>query len=244
MKVGEIYKSKASGDAEVLEYTNSQKVKIRFILTGYEKIFPAYSVKMGRIKDPFYPYHFGRGFIGEGPYKSKVNGVADKAYETWHTMFWRCYSEQHRQRRPTYAGCEVHKDWYNYQNFAVWYHKNKIYDDHQLDKDILVKGNKIYSEEFCRFVPLRVNSLLINCKSARKTLPVGVTKDYNKYVAAMQSGEGSQITLGRFTTIEEAFLCYKMSKEGLIRKVADEYKHQITEDVYLKLINWEINIDD
>ena len=127
MKAGEIYKSKASGDVEVIEYVSSREVKVRFTLTGYEKSADAYSIKVGSIKDPFYPYHFGRGFIGEGPYKSKLNGRADKAYETWHTMFQRCYSEKYRTRRPTYLNCEVDEKWYNYQTFAEWFYKNKIY---------------------------------------------------------------------------------------------------------------------
>lgn len=31
-----------------------------------------------------------------------------------------------------------------------------------LDKDILLKGNKVYSPETCAFVPAKINSLLIS----------------------------------------------------------------------------------
>ena len=47
-----------------------------------------------------------------------------------------------------------------------------------LDKDILCKGNKVYSSETCVFVPARINSIILNSQNRRGDLPVGV--NYNK----------------------------------------------------------------
>ena len=43
-----------------------------------------------------------------------------------------------------------------------------------LDKDILCKGNKIYSRDTCVFVPQRINSLFTKCDNARGDNPIGV----------------------------------------------------------------------
>lgn len=55
-----------------------------------------------------------------------------------------------------------------------------------LDKDILVKGNKIYSPETCCFVPQEINNLFTKRKSCRGTLPIGVKyiKENKKFSAS------------------------------------------------------------
>ena len=45
-----------------------------------------------------------------------------------------------------------------------------------LDKDILIKGNKIYSQDTCIFVPKAINSLFTNRKRFRGEYPIGVYK--------------------------------------------------------------------
>ena len=49
---------------------------------------------------------------------------------------------------------------------------------YHLDKDILVKGNKVYSPETCCFVPQEINSLLVTSVRSRGDQPIGVS--YNK----------------------------------------------------------------
>jgi hypothetical protein len=58
----------------------------------------------------------------------------------------------------------------------------------QLDKDILVKGNKVYSPDACVFVPQCINILFTKSHKSHKTkekLPMGVNFDSkrNKYRA-------------------------------------------------------------
>ena len=52
--VGAIRESNNYGKFEVIGYTNSSNVKIRFLETGYEKTVAIYNVKKGNIGDPLY----------------------------------------------------------------------------------------------------------------------------------------------------------------------------------------------
>ena len=82
-------------------------------------------------------------------------------------MLERCYSQKTQEKHTTYKECSVSEEWYNFQNFAEWMDKNYNYETMQkwhLDKDILFKGNKIYSPERCAFVPQEINVLFLPVK--------------------------------------------------------------------------------
>jgi len=114
-----------------------------------------------------------------------------------------------------------------------------------LDKDILQKGNKLYSKDTCCFVPQEVNSLLIKRDNSRGEYPVGVCfrKATGKFMAQL-TVNGKQKTLGYFTTPEEAFQVYKAAKEAQIKAVADKWKYLLDERVFQALLAYEVNIDD
>ena len=79
-------------------------------------------------------------------------------------MLIRCYNKKDLEKNPTYKNTTVCIEWCNFQNFAQWFEKNYI-DDWALDKDILVKGNKVYSPETCCFVPREINEVFKNSTS-------------------------------------------------------------------------------
>ena len=88
------------------------------------------------------------------------NGKNFKFYAVWSDMLRRCYSEKRLARHPTYRNCTVCSEWLLLSNFREWFNIH-YRDGLALDKDILVKGNKIYSPDTCRFVPEYINSLLM-----------------------------------------------------------------------------------
>ena len=114
-----------------------------------------------------------------------------------------------------------------------------------LDKDILVKGNKVYSPETCCFVPVELNSLLVNSRATRGEFPVGVYYDVSrsKFQSYIRM-HGKRKHLGRFVTPEEAFYAYKQAKEAYIKEVAELYKDQIDIRVYEALMKYEVDIND
>ena len=146
----------------------------------------------------------------------------------------------------TYIGCETVKEWHNFQNFAEWAEQNYNPDTMQkwqLDKDILFKGNKIYSPETCCFVPSRINSLFLKSDKVRGEYPIGVRKSGNRFQSRFFKKE-VYIHLGTFNTPEEAFQAYKVAKEQYIKEVADEYKDQIDPRVYEAMYNYKVEITD
>lgn len=59
IKVGDIRKSNKYGDYEIIKRYNSQKYRVRFLLTNYEKDICASCVIYGEIRDPYYPIYYG-----------------------------------------------------------------------------------------------------------------------------------------------------------------------------------------
>lgn len=169
-----------------------------------------------------------------------------KIYSVWYCMIDRCYNPAMHQKFPTYKDCEVCEEWLTFSNFKRWFDENYI-EGYHLDKDILVKGNKIYGPDTCCFVPPKINALFISSKSKRGVLPIGVfgPSAKGKYGAQICI-DGKRINLGRYDTPEEAFYAYKVAKEKHIKKVAQEYynRGEITKRVYDAMMRWEVEITD
>ena len=115
-----------------------------------------------------------------------------------------------------------------------------------LDKDILIKGNKVYGPDTCIFVPQRINNLFTKSDKLRGEFPIGVYKRHNKYEAQCNCGKSKNKHLGRFDNAEDAFNAYKEFKENLIKEVANEYYNNnlIPFELYNAMYNYEVDIDD
>lgn len=165
------------------------------------------------------------------------------AYKHWFSMMSRCYGKV-KEKEPSYIGCVVCDEWLVYSNFKEWFDKNYI-DGYHLDKDILVKGNKIYSPETCCFVPKEINNLLNKHSKDRGELPIGVTKSGYGFAARLNMIDVRK-RIGYFKTPYDAFCEYKKEKESYIKKVAKEYydKGAIGKNVYDALMNYKVEITD
>lgn len=177
---------------------------------------------------------YGVGFNGFG-------NNNDKSYTTWTNMFKRCYSEKLRNQ-PTYIDCKVDERWFDFNVYLEWFNDN-YKDGYQLDKDILIKGNKIYGPDTCCFVPEEINKAFTKSNKIRGKLPIGVCVFRNKYQTQM-SKFGNKLFFGNYDSIEEAFNVYKQEKEKYIHELAEKWKNQINEKIYLCLINYTVDIND
>ena len=245
--VGKVCKSKSSGDFKVLKYNNVRDVEIQFINTGYRKVAEMKEVRNGGIKDPYSPSVYGVGIVGT-KYQSSKSGVQTKEYKLWCRMLVRCYSESFKKKQPTYEGCEVSDNFKSFEYFYEWCNKQVGFDNEgwQLDKDLLMKGNKVYSEYSCVFIPKGINLLLIKRESLRGEYLIGVCWDKtNKaFVAMVNKNKGRSECLGYFNTELEAFNAYKIAKESFIKEQAEKWKGKIDERAYNALMSYEVNIDD
>ena len=164
-------------------------------------------------------------------------------YQKWISMLKRCYDKKFHARHPSYINCTVCKEWLTLSNFMNWFNQNYI-EGYELDKDILVKGNKVYSPQTCCFVPDVINTALIRREKGKYGVGIGVYR-HNKYVCSFSRG-GNKVHLGCFKTKEEAHIAYKSAKEKYIKELAVSYfnKGEITEMVYQALMKYEVDIVD
>ena len=242
--VGKVYKSKLSGDFKIVKYNDAKDVEIQFLKTGFEMVVQLGSIRNGDVKDPYSPSVFGVGIIG-AKYPITINGVKTKEYVLWKGMLQRCYSDT---QYPTYEGCKCSENFKSYEYFYEWCNEQIGFSNEgwHLDKDLLVKGNKVYSEKTCVFLPQEINSLLIKSTATRGKHLIGVYwSNTNKaFVAQVRKNKGKQEWLGCFNTELEAFNTYKTAKESYIKEQAEKYKSQIDVRAYNALMNYEVNIDD
>lgn len=243
-RLGEINYNKFGNKMEIIEYRDCKDIDIYFHKYNWVTKNKTYrDFKKGNVSCPYEPRLFNVGYMGVDKYDSKKN---NDAYVKWNSMLARCYDPKYIQKNPTYEGCEVCKEWHDFQNFTKWYYENYYKIDEEvmcLDKDILVKRNKVYSPETCVFVPNRINVLFVKSDSKRGNLPIGVA-EYKYGYRAYVSYNRKQLKLGTFNTPHEAFLMYKLNKELVIQGIANEYKNKIPTKLYEALINYEVEEGD
>ena len=245
--VGKVFKSLNSGDFKVLKYNDAKNVEIKFLKTGYETTVQLGNIKSGKVKDPYSPSVYGVGVAGT-KYQPTINGVKTKEYKLWQSMLERCYSDNSKKKYPTYEGCEVSDKLKSYEYFYEWCHKQVGFDNQgwHLDKDSLVKGNKVYSEDSCVFIPKEINTLLTKRESSRGEHLIGVHWCNTKkaFVAQVNKNKGRSEYLGIFKTEIEAFNAYKQAKESFTKEQAEKWKDEIDDRAYNALMNYEVEITD
>ena len=245
--VGKVCKSLNSGDFKILKYNDARNVEIQFLKTGYETTVELVSIRNGNVKDQYLPSVFDVGIVG-AKYPSTINGVRTKEYVLWKSMLTRCYSTIHKKKNPTYKDCEVSDNFKSYEYFYEWCHSQIGFNNEgwHLDKDLLVKGNKVYSESTCIFIPSEINSVLTKCTASRGKYLIGVCwHNTNKaFVARVNKNKGKQEWLGVFNTEIEAFNAYKQAKESFVKEQANKWKGKVDERAYEALMNYTVDIDD
>ena len=252
-RTGEENINKFGSKMIISEYRNTFDVDVYFPEYDWTFKHAQYSkFKNGNIKCPYEPRYYGKGYLGEGKYKVRENGKINPWFKIWHHMLERCYDSKYQERYPTYKGCRVEEYLLNFQHMGKWLEENyyKVPGEVMcLDKDILCKGNKVYSRETCIFVPERINLLFIKRDNARGDNPIGVSDlPSSNYRVHCNNGYGKQVYLGTYSTKEGAFQVYKQYKESLIKRTIDEYEGIIPEPHYSRLktamYNYKVEIDD
>ena len=249
--VGKVCQSKLSGDFKIVKYNDKTNVEVQFLNTGYEAVVELGSVRNGYVKDRYAPSVYGVGIVGT-KYPITINGVLTKEYELWQSMLKRCYSDDFKKKNLTYRDCEVSKNFKSYEYFYEWCHKQIGFgvdgngNPFHLDKDLLIKGNKVYSENTCVFIPQEVNTLLTKSTSSRGKYPIGVcwSKTANAFIARVNKNKGKPEYLGSFKTELEAYNAYKKAKEAFVKEQANKWKDKIDIRAYNTLMNYEVDSDD
>ena len=241
-----LYES-GGGKFKIISYKDSKNVHIKFIGTGFETVSRLDNIRNGKVKDRYLPSVYGVGIVGT-KYPISEGGVHTKEYGLWKNMLRRCYSDKYKKKYPTYIGCKCSENFKSYEYFYEWCHNQIGFGNEgfELDKDLLVKGNKVYSEDSCIFIPTEINTLLVKSTASRGEHLIGVYwSNTNKaFVARVNKSKGGSEYLGLFNTEIEAFNAYKTAKESFVKEQANKWKSQIDLRAYDTLMNYTVNIDD
>lgn len=155
-QIDEIFTSNNSGDFRaVLKYGN--KYLIQFLDTGYSCEVFIENAKKGKVRDPYKPSVYSRGY--EGVFDKKKHPYWKQAKQLWCNMMKRCYSEKD-PKGYFHKGVTVDDRWLCFanfledlpklKNFSLWVNNGTT--KYNLDKDLIVRGNKVYSKELCQFI--------------------------------------------------------------------------------------------
>lgn len=247
---GQFFKTKKYGDLVITDYRKWNDVSVKFVNTNYETVTSMSQIKKGEVRDRSSQTVYGVGVVGDEV--TKVDSKHTKEYNLWSGLLERCYCKVLKEKRPTYEGCSVSENFRYFTYFKEWCNKQvgfNLLDDKgkpfHLDKDVLVKGNKVYSEDTCCFVPQEINTLFTKSNKARGDFLIGVRYDktYNRFIARIRK-HGKLNHIGCFKTELEAFYAYKEAKENYIKEVANKWKDIIDIRVYDALMNYEVEIAD
>ena len=108
-------------------------------------------------------------------------------YNRWLGMLQRCYGKAMQRLNPSYVGCSVCDEWLRFSVFKAWMEKQD-WVGMELDKDILVLGNKVYSPATCVFVTPKTNSLVEKGSCPNPLLPRGVSVAKKQFQAMGRAG--------------------------------------------------------
>ena len=263
-RIGETNISNEGCVVKIVEYNNALDIIIEFQDEHKYRVHTNYQAfKKGKCKNPFFPSVFGHGYLGidKNGNVPKMSEFKDGKWRhtwehnKWQSMLERCFDNKLKDRYPTYKDITCCDRWlcfsYFLEDLEILKQEHNWSEDIKLnlDKDILHKGNKIYSLENCVLVPDWINKLFTKNNAVRGEYPIGVRyhKGAKKYEAQC-SINGKQTSLGLYSTIKEAFNAYKQAKENEIKKIANDCvsKGYITQEsrLYNAMISYQIEITD
>ena len=239
VKIGDTFITKEGCTLVVVEYNDQKDVLVEFIDEFRHRFkTSSNSLRKGLIKNPFHPSVCGVGYLGVGDFRCSLDSIVTQEYAKWHHMIHRCYDAKFHEKNPTYKDCMVCDDWHNFQNFAEWYTKQKGYDEnYELDKDLLIEGNKIYSPETCVLSPHEINKIMNKKELLPKGCPLGVSfsNSKNKFSASVRVN-GNSVHLGYFDNQFEAESVYIRAKKEYLRQKAFEWESRIDRKLFDALL--------
>lgn len=241
-RVGTVIENISGCRMKCIAYRNSMDIDVEFLDSG------------NIIKNVQWN-NFVRGKVRNKKINSNncLTPTDSKEYRTWYQMLRRCFDKQVKEEKPTYKNAVCCKEWLSFEKFCDWLQSQENYETWKtlkwsaIDKDIICKGNKMYSPENCFLVPVNVNNLFVKHDALRGNMPIGVYQTNDKYVASCTNSiEDRQVIIGTYNTAKEAFEAYKKYKENLIKEIADiEYKNgSITKKCRDAMYVYKVEIDD
>lgn len=180
----------------------------------------------------------GIGYLGCSDAEATMDNCI---YSKWANMLQRCYDENAHKLKPYYAPCTVDIEWHNFSNYREWHKENMMCDRKvDLDKDILIQGNKVYGSETCTLIPHFTNTVF---EERGANTNITLNRETEKYDVVMNV-LGKKEEVGTFDTEEEARQGFINYKQEYIRNVAEKCKDKVPHKTYEAMMNWVVEITD
>jgi hypothetical protein len=149
-----------------------------------------------------------------GTWPEKAFSISGLLFSSMHQ---RCKINGIQQKlKPNYVGCTTSENFKCFQFFTDWCHKQIGYNNlFQLDKDILIKNNKLYSENTCVFIPKGLNTFLTNTREQKGKNLIGAAPYNNSFkFRSYISINNKRTVLGIFNTEILAHHAWITAKEA------------------------------
>ena len=165
-----------------------------------------------------------------------------RTYRTWGGMIRRTGKRDPNMHNfDSYKDCNLDPRWYKLSVFKEWIEQWDDYENKEIDKDILIPGNKDYGPDSCLMVRPFVN-LWFKPNAAKGDLPRGVSwnpawrrgKSPNPYRAQITPIGGKRTGLGYYSTVEKASTVFESARK-------EQLKILIETETDLKVKNALIN---
>ena len=147
-RVGEKFTHPIYGEYKIIDYQGAKKVTVEFE-SGYINTTSYYKIKNGKgFRDRF---NTTKAFIGDVNTLNMSKSDIKKAYRLWYNVLSRRSNVENSEVHPCYQDVVCGEDFLTFVNFANWCDKQAGFrrNGYELDKDILKKGNRAYTAEFC-----------------------------------------------------------------------------------------------
>ena len=235
---GTEFKNKNGYKAKVEKYISWDNVVVSFPEGDGSIRVRSSHLKNGDFKSPFERTVSGVGYLGIGKFKVRDSlGELTPEYRLWVNMLRRCYEQNPKFTESTYLKVFVCDSWQNFQIFAEWCSQNRYFNvGYSLDKDLLSKGDKVYSPETCCFIPQSINTAISNRKGKTGVFYRGDRGKYSSYINKF----GKRFYLGSYEDISCAEYCYRKQKESYMKQLADLWFGNIETRAYDALYNWKV----
>jgi|TARA_B100001250_G_C19631890_1_gene714131 hypothetical protein len=246
---------------------NGQERKYRYKKINGKLVYQKYD-KKDWIEKPPNP-HIGR--VGPNPdVRTPVYGVGindvfipdyslSATWSRWNGILRRTDNRDTKwvKKNLRYKGCTMDPRWFKLSVFKEWTETWDDPDNKEIDKDILIQGNKHYGPDTCLMVRPIVNSWFKpSSKNPESGLPWGVTicnmwktgrvkdKPYRTQInPVIREGNtvrpGKRTGLGRFDTAEEASFVFQQARKEQLGIIIDTEDDPRVKDALIKHMEYD-----
>ena len=161
-------------------------------------------------------------------------------YSCWNRMLERGHSLKFKTKYSAYDGVTVHPDWHRLSKFTEWLNTQPQvnWQELQIDKDLLVKGNKVYGPDTCCFLTNRENSVF----RPRNSIKLGSVSKNDRYERKKPwmcriTRCNKHFFIGSFSTKEEAEFVAMRESMPIVIEIANANPHQFIRDAMYRWID-------